>query len=390
MEVKSIHGILARGLFLSVQFPAKNVITSLIFCQKQGDKMAENDIYDSRGEYLKFVQTLRKYLLPPEGHRQNQIKYPQNLKHFRRLFTKLEARDLSYRRRLRLGYTLLLVCHAIDKDLAEVTRDDMDTIMALGHERNKTPTSKQCFIKQLKHIWKLLFPDKDHYGREDETIFPYVVRHLSARVDKSRQKVRKDRFPLDEYDRLLKSFSDDVRMQALLSLSFESLGRPQEVLGRKIKDVEICDNYAKITISEHGKEGIGILRSIDSFFYLTKWLNQHPLKDDPEAYLFINLGNRNRYKLLRPEAARNRIQRRLKVLGIKKPITLYSLKRNGVTHCRLRGDSDVDIQHRARWSSTKQLKTYDLSHQDDSFKLELIKRGIIEPDEKNKDLAPRT
>jgi hypothetical protein len=50
----------------------------------------------------------------------------------------------------------------------------------------------------------------------------------------------------------------------------------------------------------------------------------------------------------------------------------------------------VDIQHRARWSSTKQLKTYDLSHQDDTFKLELIKRGLIEPDDGNKELAPRT
>ena len=154
--------------------------------------------------------------------------------------------------------------------------------------------------------------------------------------------------------------------------------------------MELHDNYAKITISEHGKEGVGVLRCIDSFYYLSQWYNLHPLKDDPEAHLFINLGTRGKYEQLKPSAANIQIRRRLKRLGIAKPITLYSLKRNGVTHCRLRGDSDVDIQHRARWSSTKQLRTYDLSHQDDSFKLELMQRGLIEPDDGHRELAPRT
>ena len=44
---------------------------------------------------------------------------------------------------------------------------------------------------------------------------------------------------------------------------------------------------------------------------------------------------------------------------------------------RLRGESDMEIQHAARWTSTKQLKTYDLSSQEDAFKLKLAKRGLI-------------
>ncbi len=63
--------------------------------------------------------------------------------------------------------------------------------------------------------------------------------------------------------------------------------------------------------------------------------------------------------------------------GFMKPITGYSLKRNGVTYRRLRGDSDVAIQHAARWTSTKQLNTYDMSVADDAFKIELSKRGLI-------------
>lgn len=352
--------------------------------------MADNDIYDSRGRYEKFKLQLRTYLLPPEGMRTTQIKNSKNVIYFNKLCLKLDARNCSYVRRLRLCQSLLLVCHGIEKDLAEATREDVDNLMIFAHQRNKTVESKKCFVQHLKFLWRLLFPEKDKFGREDETVVPYPVRHLSSKMDKSTQKLRQDRLTLDEFDKLVSAFSDDIRMQALITLAHESLGRPQELLGRKIKDIELFDNYAKVIISEHGKEGIGILRSIDSFYYVSKWYNEHPLKADPEAYFFINLGTRRKYGQLKPSAANVLIKRRCRRLGIHKPITMYSLKRNGVTYCRLRGDSDVDIQHRARWSSTKQLKTYDLSRQDDSFKLELIKRGIIEAGEKHKELAPRT
>jgi len=74
----------------------------------------------------------------------------------------------------------------------------------------------------------------------------------------------------------------------------------------------------------------------------------------------------------------------LKLLKIRKKVTCYSLKRNGVTFRRLRGDSDATIQHTARWTSTKQLKTYDMSEQEETFKIELVKRGLIKADEQHK------
>ena len=100
----------------------------------------------------------------------------------------------------------------------------------------------------------------------------------------------------------------------------------------------------------------------------------HPLKGDRNAFLFINTGNTNRCCQLRPAKL---IRTACTDLAISKPVTCYSLKRNGITMRRLRGESDMEIQHAARWTSTKQLKTYDLSSQDDAFKKELEKRGLI-------------
>ena len=107
-----------------------------------------------------------------------------------------------------------------------------------------------------------------------------------------------------------------------------------------------------------------------------KWYNIHPLKHDKSAYLFISKRNNQ----LKPVVINNILKSACKNLGIRKPVTCYSFKRNGVTFSRLRGESDVEIQHKARWTSTKQLKTYDLSTQEDSFKKALAKRGLLNQD----------
>ncbi len=357
--------------------------------------MVEDDIYGNEKRYNRLKANLNHYLEPPnksERKRKYWIKYKGNLRHFKQLMRKFEARDNSYIRRLRLLRTFLIVNHVLDKDLETADRDDIDKVMAFAHGVNKSIKSKKDFVLDIKFIWKQLFPEKDERDRIDETLVPYAVRHLSSKIDKSKEKLRGDKFSYEEFEKLVKAFADDPRIQALLTISLESLSRPQELLGRKLKDVEMYDNYAKIYISEHGKEGTGFLRIIDSYFYLSQWLNKSPysIKDNPEEYLFINTGRTNQFKQLKPNAVNKLIRERCKKIGINKPITLYSLKRNGVTLMRLRGKSDLDIQHTARWTSTKQLRTYDLSNQEDSFRIELIKRGIVKAKGKFKEFEPTT
>ena len=343
--------------------------------------MPEDDIYKSKRRYESFVKLVEngEFLLQPEKRKRSAgtAKYycrnKENIKYFYRLFDSFEAQDLSYIRRGRILCNFRLICYIAEKDLAKLEREDIDKIVAYMHKTHKSPTSKADFVKVIKRTWRTLFPEKDEKGRIDESLCPYAVRHLRTNGDKSRQKAREDKLTWEEYESIVKYFSDNPRMQAYLTLAVESLGRPQELLYTKIKDLEVYENYAKLNISEHGKEGIGILQCIDSFPYVMKWFNQHPLKDNPKEFLFINEKKRQ----LTPKVVGKYLKKACLNLRIYKPVTPYSLKRNGVTFARLRGESDVEIQHKARWSSTKQLKTYDLSTQEDSFKMQLAKRGLI-------------
>jgi integrase len=271
-----------------------------------------------------------------------------------------------------------MICYVIEKNLAVCSRDDIDDIVRYMHSVHPSYESKKDFIKNIKHLWRLLFPERDDQDRIDETVTPYPVRHLSANFDKSRNKMRKDKLTLEEFESILNFFSDDAMMQCYLATLFECLVRPQELCFVRIEECEIFDEYATVTISDHGKEGPKKLLVVDSFPYFISWYNKHPLKGR-NTFLFLNeKGNQ-----LLPGTANKRIKIARKRLGIRKPITNYSLKRSGVTVRRLRGDSDTVIQHIAGWTSTRQLKTYDLSDQDDVFKLELAKRGIIKDPSQN-------
>ena len=350
--------------------------------------MAEEDIYGNKRKYEFFVEHYNEFILIPEErvhrNRTGRAKYvcrnEINIKYFPKLFRSFESKDLSYVRRNRLLKTFKMICHVAIKDLATADREDINEIVAFSHTVNNSIKSKHDFAVDIKYLWKILYPVKDEKEHIDETIVPYPVRHLSGKIDKSREKRRDDKFSLEEFEKIVSSFSGDLRIQAYLTLAFESLGRPQELLYVRLKDVEFNDNYAKIWISEHGKEGTGFLQCIDSFKYVANWYNQHPLKHNRTSFLFINMGNPRKYQQMNPTNINKLIKSRLKLLGIEKKITCYSLKRNGVTYRRLRGDSDVQIQHAARWTSTKQLRTYDLSNADDTFKQELAKRGLIKDD----------
>jgi len=352
--------------------------------------MAEDDIYKNKQRYERFKESI-KSLHRPSKNRLYHCTCATNIKYFYKACDYMESKDLSFVRRLRLLQTLKAITFVVDKDLKECKRDDINKIMAFAHTRNKTIHSKKTFIKHLKYFWKILFPVIDEKGLPDETLTPHPVRHLTTKIERAKQKARNDKLSWKEYQKIFDYFSDDPRMQSYLSLALECLGRPQEICYVKISDVELYDDYAKINLSDHTKEGIGILQCIDSYPYLLKWLEIHPGRGNPESYLFVNLGNQKKGSQLHPYNINKMLKNACKKLGVNKPITCYSLKRNGVTFRRLRGDSDVQIQHAARWTSTDQLKIYDQSDQQDAFKLELLKRGYIKDNEKlDKIQRPKT
>lgn len=88
----------------------------------------------------------------------------------------------------------------------------------------------------------------------------------------------------------------NVRDKAIISVLYESSVRVGEFLGIKIKNVQF-DKYGAVIVV-HGKIGWKRIRLVSSVPHLSNWIEHHPLKDNPEAPLWIGLGSKNHYKSL--------------------------------------------------------------------------------------------
>lgn len=329
--------------------------------------MVDNDIYNNKEHWEKFIEKLDQLVIPIEKRTKNYrskyyIKNPENLEYFKRLIQKFEAQDLSYIRRKRMRDIFLFISYHTEKNFKNLSETDIEKIAIEMYKTYKTASSQSSFIGMTRRIWNILFKDVSYWSE------------IKARQDRSQQRQRKDKLTSEEYKAIFNYFCKDAEMKLILSLCVESLCRPAELVSCKISGIEDYGDYALLN-TERGKEGIKKLICIDSYPFLKDYLRTYALKDNENAYLFTNK-HRLLTDPLHPKYINQKLRRACSDLNLGKFITLYSLKRFGVTSKRLLGYTDNEIIKTAGWTSGKQLATYDLSNQQDVIDSLLQKKGI--------------
>ena len=98
----------------------------------------------------------------------------------------------------------------------------------------------------------------------------------------------------EEIDNLIKS-SEHPRDKAFISMLYELGARIGEIGNLKIKDIT-RDEYSYL-IDLNGKTGHRTPRIVMSDPHITTWLNQHPFRDNPEAPVWVKIGNKDINKL---------------------------------------------------------------------------------------------
>ncbi len=63
-----------------------------------------------------------------------------------------------------------------------------------------------------------------------------------------------------------------------------------------VRDVRFKEGYTALSLK--GKTGARHVIAVASTSYLMSWLENHPMRDRPEAPLWMNLGTVNRYKAM--------------------------------------------------------------------------------------------
>lgn len=82
---------------------------------------------------------------------------------------------------------------------------------------------------------------------------------------------------------------DHPRDKALIAMLYDLAARPVELLALRIKDIALKENFAQVKLLDHSNPEGRIIPVTFAFHYLLTWLNNHPLKDSPDAPLWVRL-----------------------------------------------------------------------------------------------------
>ena len=239
-----------------------------------------------------------------------------------------EAKIVNY---LQFTYEILKIN---DSDIRRWSREDVDRIASKLIDKGWSYSTIAIALRALK---RLVHYAKYNTIADGNTIkYCYEVEHIhpdryKKRADKEEKVKATDLITREEFDKMIECIPKvsryPIRDKAMLYVMYEFAARPSELLNMRLKNVEVKENYVRITTT--GKTGVKTLTLVLSYKPLLEWLEMHPLKDDPNAYLWYSK-TKGRVSYGRFRAF---IKELAKVSGIskKKDVWLYLFRHSALT-----------------------------------------------------------
>jgi len=203
-----------------------------------------------------------------------------------------------------------------NKDLDKMTVEDLKALVTSINQMNYAETTKKDHRVTMRKF----------YGWLDGGV--ERVEWVSLRIPRNKKELPREILTIEDFQAMAK-VANNVRDKAFVSVLGEMGCRIGELLSPKIKDVEFDKYGARIMV--HGKTGWGKKRIVSSVPSLSNWLAHHPLKDDPEVWLWVGLGTKNKGKLISYEVARKILRTLAKKTGIKKKVNPHNFKHSRAT-----------------------------------------------------------
>jgi len=211
-----------------------------------------------------------------------------------------EIRRINYIQRLRK------IASWIPDSFLEPTEESMNEVLKQLYDNDYTDWTRNTFVVMLKKFyrWKL---------KE----LPAFIKDMKVRIKENGKEVD-DLLTSQEVTALIEN-SKNARDKALLSVLYDSGCRIGELINMRIKDLGFDEFGALLRVT--GKTGFRQVRIVgNSIAYLRAWLDNHPLRNDVNAFLFCNLSENILGRSLTYADVYSIIRHTAKRAGIKKRI----------------------------------------------------------------------
>jgi integrase/ribosomal protein L40E len=220
-----------------------------------------------------------------------------------------------------LIWSCMTVASIINKPFTEATYDDIVKVVAEIEGKYKSEKTKTALKSNLKVFYRWLRKTKD---------YPPEVDWIKINHKRVNNKLPEEILTEEEIVKMADA-ALNPRDKALVLVLYESGCRIGELLSLKIKDVQF-DDYGCVLIVPKGKTGSRRVRIIKYAKKLLHWLDVHPLKNDPESYVWISLGVNTKNQLVSYVGIEYVLKRLAKKVGITKKVNPHAFRHARATH----------------------------------------------------------
>ncbi len=217
-------------------------------------------------------------------------------------------------------YKLRRIRAFLGKEFSEADRSDVERVVAEIYGQGYKPWTVHLYKVALKKFYRCL--------RKAERDPPEVA-WIKVSLKDNEKILPEDILTPEEIKRMLK-VAHSLRDKTYVETGYEGGFRPGEMLTLRIRNVEF-DLYGTI-ITVRGKTGSRRVRSVVSSPRLQTWMENHPNRDDPDAWLWVNIGNTNKGKRLSYPSVRKMLRTIATRAKILKRVNPYSFRHARATH----------------------------------------------------------
>ncbi len=214
---------------------------------------------------------------------------------------------------------LKIFIREVEKPLDKVQKEDIQIFLSKleGKKKDWTIHDYKVALKRFYRWFYGLPKGKD----------PELTEWIKIKKQKSSKLIPEELLTKEEVEKMINA-ALNTRDKAMIALLWDAGLRIGELGNIKIKHV-VFDKYGAY-IFVQGKTGMRRVRIVESLPYLMNWLEEHPQKDNPEAYLWVSYV-KGRVEPMRYEAMRKQIKKAAEKAGIKKRIHPHIFRHSRAT-----------------------------------------------------------
>jgi integrase/recombinase XerD len=261
-------------------------------------------------------------------------------------------------RLIRVMGVLLLFARSLGKDFDQASREDVQQLVArlLSHQPAYSAQTIGTYKAILKRFYTWLGNPAEFSTRAPApAIVSWITTHVRSKDKKKLQ--RGDLLVPGDIERVV-DVSQNARDQALVSVLWETGGRIGEIGNLQLKHVT-KEEYG-YTLDLTGKTGQRTPLIVSSAPALTRWLNNHPFRNDLEAPLWVHYQYATTPHPMMYSTIRGMLVGYFRRIGITKRVYPHLFRHSRATYCLASGlMTEAQAKAYFGWTpSSDQLATY--------------------------------